>query len=406
MSDGARPQVLVVDDNARARTLVRLGLELEGLEVTEAGTLAEGRSLLTRPFDGYVLDRQLPDGDGLSLLPDLRRTARQARVVIYSTLEATDEPEGVTHVDKGDLPGVIEALGLATDEPAIQPLVAVGLVREHADALAEEWRVLCQWDPELPPDVEPPMAAELMSAVANALGRPQPLGWGVDPVMEHAIASFATAVESVELAIGELVCLREAITRLLSERIPLDEVAETTSRLEMIVERAMGAAARQAVARLQEEAYVDPLTGLLNRRAFERDIEREKSRALRHRRRFTIVLIDLDGLKGINDQHGHNAGDLKLRELAVALHAATRAGDAGYRVGGDEFILLLTDVAGRSADIVVNRILESGAPAFSWGASLFPDDGADLADIMERADIELRRRKSHVHRDSGRDNSA
>src|SRR5436305_12443659 len=94
MSGDGRPRVLVVDDNPRARTLVRLGLELEGLEVTEAGTLAEGRSLLDRSFDGYVLDRQLPDGDGLSLLPHLRRGGEPARVVIYSTLDATHEPEG------------------------------------------------------------------------------------------------------------------------------------------------------------------------------------------------------------------------------------------------------------------------------------------------------------------------
>src|SRR3954464_14910780 len=69
MSGEGRPRVLVVDDNPRARTLVRLGLELEGLEVVEAGSVAEGRKLLDSRFDGYVFDRQLPDGDGLSLVP-------------------------------------------------------------------------------------------------------------------------------------------------------------------------------------------------------------------------------------------------------------------------------------------------------------------------------------------------
>jgi diguanylate cyclase (GGDEF)-like protein len=398
MSDGGRPRVLIVDDNARARTLVRLGLELEGLEVVEAGSLAEGRSLLGADFDGYVLDRQLPDGDGLTLVPHVRSQAGPAPVIIYSTLDATDEPAGVTHVDKGDLPGVIEALGLSGGEISLEPLRAVGILRDETDAIAEDWKVLCLWDPELPPDAEPPLAAPIVSAVANALGRPQPLGWGVDPVMEHAIAEFAVAVESVEIAVGELICLGEAINRRLADRIPPAEAEETTARLHMIVERAMGAAARQAVARLQEEAYVDPLTGLLNRRAFERDVERESSRALRHRRRYTIVLIDLDGLKRINDQHGHTAGDLTLRELGTALASATRAGDAAYRVGGDEFILLLTDVAGRSADIVVSRVKEMNPPAFSWGAALFPDDGTDLEDILDIADRELRKRKGHSRR--------
>src|SRR3954447_5493736 len=106
MSGDGRPRVLVVDDNERARTLVRLGLELEGLEVVEAASLAESNTVLTDSFDVFVLARQLPDGRGLSLLPRLRRRSDAARVVIYSTLEAADEPAGVIHVDKGDLPGV------------------------------------------------------------------------------------------------------------------------------------------------------------------------------------------------------------------------------------------------------------------------------------------------------------
>ena len=160
----------------------------------------------------------------------------------------------------------------------------------------------------------------------------------------------------------------------------------------------MGAAARKAAERLKAEAYVDPLTGLFNRRAFEREIGKEASRAARHRRRFTIVLIDLDGLKQINDEQSHLAGDLKLRELATALASATRAGDSAYRVGGDEFLLLLTDVAGRSADIVVNRVVEMGAPAFSWGSALFPEDGLEIDDILEVADAELRANKRQHHR--------
>src|SRR4051794_13468867 len=163
MSGGVRPQVLVVDDNARARTLVRLGLELEGMEVTEAATIAEGRALLDKPFDGFVLDRQLPDGDGLSLLPDLQDKAASAAVIIYTTLEPTDEPAGVTHVDKGDLPAVIEALALRTTDLTVAPLAAVGLLRAEADGLLDEWKLLCQWDPELPPDAEPPAPFDMIN---------------------------------------------------------------------------------------------------------------------------------------------------------------------------------------------------------------------------------------------------
>lgn len=388
MSD--RPRVLVVDDNERARTLVRLGLELEGLEVVEAASVEEGTEALAEAFDGFVLDRQLPDGDGLSLLPALRRRTAATRVVIYSTLDSSDEPAGVIHVDKGDLPGVIAGLALTGEVPEIPPLAAARLVSEEREGLVEDWRNLCQWDPELPFDAEPPMPGEVIAAVANALGRPQPLGWGVDPVIEQVIIPFAAAVESVELAIGELVCLREAISRRLDGQVPIDEQAETHSRLEMILERAMGAAARQAVAQLKDEAYIDPLTGLLNRRAFERDLRRELSRSARHNRRFTVVLVDVDSLKRINDEEGYSAGDQVLRSLSNALSASLRAGDAAYRIGGDEFVLLLTEVGGRSAQTVVDRISESGAPGFAWGAAAYPDDGTDSEGLLDAADAGLR----------------
>src|SRR5438445_1984994 len=166
MTMADRPRVLVVDDNDRARALVRLGLELEGLDVTEAASLAEGRRLLEDAFDGVILDRQLPDGDGLSLVPDIRQRGLTGRVVIYSTLDSTDEPDDVTHVDKGDLPGVVAALGLASDAPEAPPLTAAGIVRNEAQSLADDWRELCAWDPELPPESEPPVALDVILAVA------------------------------------------------------------------------------------------------------------------------------------------------------------------------------------------------------------------------------------------------
>jgi diguanylate cyclase (GGDEF)-like protein len=396
MNGAGRPRVLVVDDNERARALVRLGLELEGLDVTEASTLAEGRSMLDDGFDGYVLDRQLPDGDGLTLIPELRQRNATGSVVIYSTLDPTDEPDGVTHVDKGDLPGVVAALGLIGDIAAAPPLAAAALVRDNVHELAADWRELCAWDPELPPETNPPVAHDVILAVADALRRPQPLGWGVDPVVEHSIGIFAVNVESVEHVIGELVCLREAITRRLRGQIPTDEIEETAVRLQMILERAMGSAAHTTAARLHDEAYVDPLTGLFNRRAFDRDVRREVSRAQRHRRQFTVVLTDVDGLKITNDTQGHNAGDLLLRSLAVAMSGALRAGDAAYRVGGDEFTMLLTDTDASIAESVVERLRKVGAPAFGWGAACYPTDGTDIEKLLDHADRELiARRRAH-----------
>jgi GGDEF domain-containing protein len=353
--------------------------------------------MLAGGFDGFVFDRQLPDGDGLELVPELRNRQQSGRIIIYSTLDATDEPDGVVHVDKGDLPGVIAALQLAGAVAKGPEVAAATLVRDQATELTRDWQQLCAWDPELPPDNDPPSAVDVVLAVADAQRRPQPLGWGVDPMVELAISHFASTVESVEVAIGQLVCLREAITRRLAGKLPPEEVEETHIRLEMIVERAMAAAARTTVARLRDEAYVDPLTGLLNRRAFERDIHREASRAHRHGRNFTVILADVDGLKRANDTQGHNAGDLLLRAIAGAMAGALRAGDAAYRVGGDEFTMLLTDTDREVVPSVVARLRRAGAPPFGWGAATFPDDGTDMESLLDRADTELIRRRGRAH---------
>ena len=76
------PVVLVVDDNESARRLVRMGLELEGVTVVEADTLARARQYLNRRMSGVVLDRELPDGDGLTLLADIGATCPDANVVV------------------------------------------------------------------------------------------------------------------------------------------------------------------------------------------------------------------------------------------------------------------------------------------------------------------------------------
>src|SRR5438067_11276222 len=160
----------------------------------------------------------------------------------------------------------------------------VRLLREEADEIAADWRELCRWDPSLPPDSHPPIAPALLSAVADALEHPQPLGWGADPEMEKVVGAFALSAGSLDVAIGQLVCLGEALRRRLFDRIPVEETDETHIRLEMLIDRAIGAAAQQAAARAQVQSLVDAATGLLNHHALERDLRREMARAVRYRR--------------------------------------------------------------------------------------------------------------------------
>src|SRR5207237_3427627 len=90
----------------------------------------------------------------------------------------------------------------------------------------------------------------------------------------------------------------------------------------------------------QEAAFTDHLTGLANRRRFERQLEREVARTARYGHPFCLVLVDIDNFKGVNDAHGHEAGDEALRRVANVIQSGPRGIDTGARIGGDEFAVI------------------------------------------------------------------
>jgi len=386
-----RPVVLVVEDDETTRRVIRLALELEGVTVIDAENLARARTHLRPDLRGIVLDRELPDGDGLSLLPDVAAACPLASIVIHSTLDDGQEPHGVRRVEKGDILAILEGLALPIDPASggAPELAMVNLLRSDIDGVAGEWVELCRWDPLLPPDSVPPAAPSVVAAIAEALQRPQPLGWGPDPALQQVTEVFAEGVEAVDVVIGQLVCLRETLRRRTAGRVPPHEEAETHARVDMVVDRAIWGAARIAAARLQRQAITDSLTGLGNRRGFDTDFSIELQRAARYGRRLALVLIDADGLKVVNDQQGHPAGDALLRSLAAALTSMAREQDGVYRIGGDEFAILLPETDHRGAAAVVERLQRSDAPACSAGVAVFPESGATVMAIFAGADAVL-----------------
>ena len=108
---------------------------------------------------------------------------------------------------------------------------------------------------------------------------------------------------------------------------------------------------------LQALATTDPLTGLLNRRAIERQIQVEWERARRYGFPLSLLMIDLDGLKRVNDTCGHSAGDRVLRGAAAAISCTLRASDFGGRWGGDEFVILAPHTARESARQLAERVV-------------------------------------------------
>ena len=103
-------------------------------------------------------------------------------------------------------------------------------------------------------------------------------------------------------------------------------------------------------------AALDQLTGLYNRRSGEQRLAEEISRAVRHERPLTVLLIDLDGLKQINDRLGHPAGDLVLKGFSERLQKAIRGSDLAVRIGGDEFMVLLPECRADEVKHVLSRL--------------------------------------------------
>jgi diguanylate cyclase (GGDEF)-like protein len=141
------------------------------------------------------------------------------------------------------------------------------------------------------------------------------------------------------------------------------------------------------LAELQATATHDPLTGLPNRRAWDDRLERELSRAAACDEALSVLAIDLDRLKRINDTHGHLEGDRLLQRCAHAWNGALRQGDYLARLGGDEFLVLLPGSAAMTAEQVARRIV--GAVPFNQTCSIgiATWDGEEPAyELVHRAD--------------------
>ncbi|MEJ7615538.1 MAG: GGDEF domain-containing protein [Pyrinomonadaceae bacterium] len=145
----------------------------------------------------------------------------------------------------------------------------------------------------------------------------------------------------------------------------------------------------------EEAAFTDHLTGLANRRRFERQLQREAARTLRFSRPFCLLLLDIDHFKNVNDSFGHVAGDDAIRQLAKALQSGTRGIDTVARIGGEEFAIILTetnfsggiDVAERLRSAVSEMDVPGvGRITASFGVAEFPSSTGDTRELMTVAD--------------------
>lgn len=163
--------------------------------------------------------------------------------------------------------------------------------------------------------------------------------------------------------------------------------------------------------RLHYMAHHDALTNLPNRTLFLDRLRQAMARARWHNRLIAVMFIDIDHFKAINDDFGYSVGDQLLIQLSKRFSSSTRAGDTIARFGGDEFAILLDDIASeKDVSLLAKKLLDTLAPEFvvaeqrvlitaSIGVSIFPNDGDDEESLLRNADVAMYRAK-----DLGRNN--
>ncbi len=194
------------------------------------------------------------------------------------------------------------------------------------------------------------------------------------------VASDVSETRRMEGRLEELLAA-EQMARVMSEHEAI-ELARTNERLEL-------------------DASTDPLTGLVNRRAFDEAVDLELARATDSGSAIAVIYFDLDRFKGINDTLGHGAGDAVLVETGARLQRCVRAGDIAARLGGDEFALLLCQLPVDAAAQVATRVGEESLAAISEdvvlgdivcplgasvGIAVGPSEGATREALVSRAD--------------------
>lgn len=151
-----------------------------------------------------------------------------------------------------------------------------------------------------------------------------------------------------------------------------DYITKPFSFSELLARVRVGSRVVQYQQNLEHQTHIDPLTGLFNRRAFERKIAEEFERAKRYNHPISVLLLDIDNFKNINDTYGHHGGDTALVKISAILREKTRQSDFPARYGGEEFVLILPETDQESAFQAAGKIHEEiRSQAFGTSAHRF-----------------------------------
>jgi diguanylate cyclase (GGDEF)-like protein len=189
----------------------------------------------------------------------------------------------------------------------------------------------------------------------------------------------------------------ETFTMLMAKFSPFLLVAYVTSMLSSDI--------LNAKRRITLLSRTDDLTGLLNMRAFNDLLEKEIARVTRYAQPLTVIMVDVDSLKGINDRYGHTAGSRLIRTIGQSISESVRNTDVVARYGGDEFVIMTTHTGTDEAHMVAERIRAAIhntsfdmkgnriSTTVSVGIASFPECVNEAVEVLDKADIALYKSK-------------
>jgi diguanylate cyclase (GGDEF)-like protein len=303
--------------------------------------------------------------------------------------------------------------------PVRGPLAGLDRLR---DELAKAWlvrlieRASLDEIRELPTERIARELPELISGLVSAVSEGEGDLYDLPKDQAERAASLATLrgggrdVQAADVA-RDLASLQSVLVRALREEIGGSDPDRFAEAVELLVEAtgAIQAAAMEAHVlsrsrELESQANTDPLTGLGNLRALQRQLANLLDTQKRYRRAFGVLLMDIDGLKRINDSYGHQAGDRVLMQVAMSLRRSIRSVDTAARIGGDEFCVLLPEqdlksaakLAARLATAVEEEVATPGDPpvTLSIGVAASPEHGDDAESLIDTADRAMYRAKA------------
>ena len=415
--------LLLVEDNLGDVRLLREMFNEEGLYKTEFKHVMNMReaekNLAEREFDIILLDLGLPDEQGLGAVRRARAAAPSIPIVVLTSLDdqamATQAlQEGAQdYLIKGqiDVRGLLRALRYAIERKLMEE--ALFVVKERAEVTLN-----CIGDAVVCTDIAGNIT--FLNFVAEKM-----TGWSWQeasgkPMSEVLRILDATTRETtpnpMELAVGQhhtghlpancVLIRRDGFEIPIEDSVAAIHDREGKATGAVIVFRDVSAA-RAMTLQMAHSAQHDFLTGLPNRMLLNDRVNQAIALAARHSKKVAVLFLDLDGFKHINDSLGHPIGDKLLQSVAKRLVACVRGSDTVSRQGGDEFVVLLSEMElQEDAAISALRILEAVAQAHSIdqhdlhltasiGVSVSPDDGVDAETLIKNADTAMYQAKEN-----------